>query len=82
MVVPVAGAVAVDPAVAVEVEAVGALVGSVEDGRGRLAGDWLARAFQPAAVLRTLPLESPPVGGAEWGINNEDLGSLNTTQAF
>lgn len=57
---------AVEPAHAVEAEAVGAAVGPVEDGGRRLAGHRLASPLQPAAVLRALALKCPP-GGTEDG---------------
>lgn len=57
---------AVEPAHAVEAEAVGAAVGPVEDGRRWVAGHGLASALQPAAVLCALPLKCPP-GGTEDG---------------
>lgn len=51
---------AVEPADAVEAEAVGAVVRAVEDGGRRVARDGLARALDPAAVLGALPLERTP----------------------
>lgn len=51
---------AVEPAHAVEAEAVGAAVGPVEDGRRRVAGHRLASPLQPAAVLCALALKCPP----------------------
>ena len=54
---------AVEPADAVEAEAVGAAVRAVEDGVRRVAGDGLARALDPAAVLRALALERTPTRG-------------------
>lgn len=56
----VVGSGAVDPAGAVEAEAVGALVHAVEDGGRRVTGHRFARPLQPAAVLRALTLKCSP----------------------
>lgn len=53
---------AVESADAVEAEAVGAVVGPVEDGRWGIAGHRLACPLQPAAVLCTLAFERTSKG--------------------
>lgn len=53
---------AVESADAVEAEAVGAVVGPVEDGRWGIAGHRLACPLQPAAVLCTLAFECASKG--------------------
>lgn len=55
---------AVESADAVEAEAVGAVVGPVEDGRWGVTGDWLTGPLQPAAILRTLAFERTSERGA------------------
>lgn len=57
----VVGPVAVDPAVAVELKAVRALVGAVEDGGRRLARDGHALTRLPGSILGTLPLKRASV---------------------
>lgn len=59
---------AVEPAHAVEAEAVSAAVGPVEDGRWRLASHGLAGALEPAAVLGALPFKGPPWEGRHSGL--------------
>lgn len=49
-----------DPALAVELEAVGALVEPVEFGRWRVTGDGHAGAWQPCAILCALDLKGSP----------------------
>lgn len=56
---------ALDAALAVELEAVGALVEAVELGRWRVAGDRHTGARQPCAVLRALDLKGSPFGAGE-----------------
>lgn len=51
---------AVEPADAVKAEAVGAVVGPVEDWWQGVAGHRLARPLQPAAVLCALAFERAP----------------------
>lgn len=53
---------AVESADAVEAEAVGAVVGPVEDGRRGTTGHRLTCPLQPAAILCTLALERAPKG--------------------
>lgn len=55
---------AVESADAVEAEAVGAVVGPVEDGRWGITGHWLTGPLQPAAVLCTLAFERTSERGA------------------
>ena len=52
--------IAVDPAGAVEPEAISALVHAMEDrGRG-VTGHWLTTPLQPSTILRALSLEGTP----------------------
>lgn len=51
---------ALDPAFAVELEAVGALVEPMKLGRRRVTGNGHASARQPRAVLRALDLKRSP----------------------
>lgn len=51
---------ALDSALAVELEAVGALVEPVELGRWRVTGDGHAGTRQPRAILRALDLKGSP----------------------
>lgn len=51
---------ALDPALAVELEAVGALVEPVKLGRRRVAGNGYTSAWQPRAVLCALDLKGSP----------------------
>lgn len=53
---------AVESADAVEAEAIGAVVGPVEDGRRGITGHRLTSPLQPAAVLSALAFERPPKG--------------------
>lgn len=53
--------VAVDPAVAVELKAICALVGTVENGRRRITCDCHTLTRLPGSILRTLPLKRTPV---------------------
>lgn len=53
---------AVESADAVEAEAVGAVVGTVEDGRRGITGHRLTCPLQPAAVLCTLAFERASEG--------------------
>lgn len=57
----VVGPVAVDPAVAVELKAVRALVGAVKDGGRRLARDGHALTRLPGSILGTLALKRTSV---------------------
>lgn len=52
----------VESADAVEAEAIGAVVGPVEDGRRGITGHRLTSPLQPAAVLSALAFERPPKG--------------------
>lgn len=53
---------AVESADAVKAEAVGTVIGAVEDGRRRIASHWLACPLEPAAILGALALKSTPFG--------------------
>lgn len=52
---------AVESADTVEAEAVGTVIGAVEDGRWGITSHWLACPLKPAAVLRALALKGTPI---------------------
>lgn len=51
---------AVESADAVKAEAIGTVIGAMEDGRRGITSHWLACSLKPAAILRALALKCTP----------------------